>query len=47
MKSIMKYLFYDQDVVETIQENDVNRDYLYNMLYSGRITLEEYVAGTK
>ena len=47
MKSIMKYLFFDKDVVTTIKTANVDDNQLYNLLFTGRITLEEYVVGSK
>jgi len=46
MKSIIKYLFFDNEVVESIKRNKTEKNHLYNLLNSGRITLKEYLEAT-
>jgi hypothetical protein len=43
MKTVIKDLFFDRKLVRTIRKAKVNKDYLYNQLMSGRITLKEYL----
>jgi len=47
MKAILKYLFFDTDVVENLRKNETDENRLYNLLNSGRITLEEYLSGVR
>jgi hypothetical protein len=44
MKSILKDLFFDKELVSQIRESKVNADLLYIQLMNGRITMQEYVA---
>jgi hypothetical protein len=43
MKSFIKLLFFDKKLVNTIKEAHVERERLYNLLFTGRITLKEYL----
>jgi hypothetical protein len=44
MKSIIKDLFFDKELVNQIKESKVNAELLYIQLMSGRITMQEYIA---
>jgi hypothetical protein len=44
MKSIIKDLFFDKELVNHIKESKVNMDLLYIQLMKGKITLKEYMA---
>jgi hypothetical protein len=44
MKSIIKDLFFDKELVSQIRESKVNSELLYVQLMSGRITMQEYIA---
>jgi len=44
MKSIIKDLFFDKELVNRIRENKVNSELLYVQLMNGRITMQEYIA---
>lgn len=43
MKSFIKLLFFDKELVRTIKKTKMEKAQLYNLLYSGRITLKEYL----
>ena len=47
MKSLLKQLFYDQEVVGKIEEAKLNKYFLYNHLFNGKITLQEYLSVEK
>lgn len=47
MKSIIKQLFFDKELVGRIRNTKVNKAVLYNALLEGRITLAEYIVATK
>jgi hypothetical protein len=47
MKSIMKTIFFDEELVTTIKEEKINKHQLYNYLIAGRITLKEYLKAVK
>ncbi|MEO6000030.1 MAG: hypothetical protein ABIN89_24540 [Chitinophagaceae bacterium] len=44
MKSIIKDLFFDKELVDYIKEVKTDKNILYQQLISGRITLQEYLA---
>ena len=44
MKSIIKDLFFDKELVKHIKEVKTDKNILYQQLISGRITLQEYLA---
>ena len=46
MKSFIKDLFFDREVVTIMKEANLNEEHMYNLLFSGRITLEEYLEAT-
>ena len=46
MKSILKHLFFDKELVQRIKEVKTNKNLLYNHLVSGKITLQEYLAAS-
>jgi hypothetical protein len=43
MKAIIRNLSYDPKLVKTIKKSNVNKDFLYNQLINGKITLQEYL----
>jgi hypothetical protein len=45
MKQLIKQLFFDRDLVESIKVS--NQEFLYIQLMSGKITMKEYIAATK
>jgi hypothetical protein len=47
MKSLLKELFFDKELVNLLKEKKVNKDYLYSQLITGKITLKEYIAAQK
>ena len=47
MKSIIKQLFFDKELVGRIKETKPNKAVLYSALLDGRITLSEYMAALK
>ena len=44
MKSIIKDLFFDKELVDQIKEMKVDTELLYIQLMTGKITLQEYMA---
>jgi hypothetical protein len=44
MKSILKDLFFDKDLVNQIKERNLSPEVLYVQLMSGKITMKEYMA---
>ena len=47
MKAILKNLAFDKELVKQIKEQNVNAEFLYIQLISGKITLKEYMALNK
>jgi len=47
MKSFIKQLFFDKEMVEAIKVTKANREILYSRLLDGKITMQEYIAATK
>ncbi|WP_431209450.1 hypothetical protein ACQ86N_25165 [Puia sp. P3] len=45
MKQLIKQLFFDRELVESIKVS--NQEFLYVQLISGKITMKEYIAATK
>ena len=45
MKQLIKQLFFDRELVESIRVS--NQEFLYIQLMSGKITMKEYIAATK
>lgn len=43
MKSFIQELIFDKEVVVKLKAAHVNKEYLYNLLFSGKITLQEYL----
>ena len=43
MKSIIKELLFDKDVVKAIKKTKISKASLYSLLYNGKITMKEYV----
>ena len=46
MKSFIKELFFDREVVTIMKAAKLNEEHMYNLLFSGRITLEEFLEAT-
>jgi len=44
MTSIIKNLFFDEELVNNIKKIKADKNILYQQLISGRITLQEYLA---
>ena len=44
MKSFIKELFFDKELVETIKKDKTDKNFLYQQLISGKITLREFLA---
>ena len=45
MKQLIKQLFFDRELVESIKVS--NQEFLYIQLMSGKITMKEYIAATR
>ena len=43
MKSLIKALLFDKELVNTIKEANIERAQLYNLLFAGKITMKEYM----
>jgi hypothetical protein len=43
MKSVIKALFFDKELVKAIRQGSIERAHLYNLLFSGKITMKEYL----
>ena len=43
MKSFIKELLCDEELVNKMKTSKVNKEYMYNLLFTGRITLQEYL----
>lgn len=46
MKSLLKDLFFDKELVDQIKKMKVDTDLLYIQLMNGRITMQEYIAAS-
>jgi len=46
MKSLIKQLFFDREMVEAMKVAKTDREVLYTQLINGRITMKEYIAMT-
>ena len=44
MKTLIKQLFFDKQLVEAIKSTKTDREILYLQLISGKITMKEYMA---
>lgn len=47
MKSLIKQLFFDREMVEAVKTVKANEEVLYSQLIDGKITMKEYIAMTK
>ena len=47
MKSVLNELMFDQEVVNKLKDANIRKEYLYNLLFTGKITLEEYLNATR
>ncbi len=43
MKSLINALLFDKELVKTMKEAHIEKQYLYNLLFSGKITIKEYL----
>ncbi len=43
MKNIITELVFDKEIVAKLKEANMNKEYMYNLLYAGKITLQEYL----
>jgi hypothetical protein len=46
MRSLIKQLFFDREMVEALKHSKTNREQLYIQLINGKITMKEYIAMT-
>ena len=46
MKSFIKELLFDKEVVAIIKKSNLNSEHMYNLLFAGKITMEEYLNAT-
>jgi hypothetical protein len=47
MKSIISELLFDKEVVAKIKEAHIDNERLYNLLFNGKITMQEYLSVKK
>jgi hypothetical protein len=47
MKTLIKQLFFDKEVVDAIKSSKAGSGMLYIQLMSGKITMKEYIAADK
>jgi hypothetical protein len=47
MKQLIKQLFFDRELVESLKIAKPARELLYIQLISGKITMKEYIAASK
>lgn len=43
MKSVLNELVFDQEMVNKLKEANLQQEYMYNLLFCGKITLQEYL----
>jgi hypothetical protein len=43
MKTIIKELVFDKEMINKLKQAELNENLLYNQLISGRITMKEYL----
>ena len=43
MKSVLNELLFDQEMVDKLKEANLQTEYMYNLLFSGKITLQEFL----
>ncbi|SFP56657.1 hypothetical protein [Parafilimonas terrae] len=43
----LKRLFFDKEVVSQIRSAKVDANFLYNQLFAGKITMQEYLSAVK
>jgi hypothetical protein len=46
MKSLIKQLLFDREMVEAMKAAKTDREVLYTQLINGKITMKEYIAMT-
>jgi len=42
MKKFIKELLFDKEIVKRIKASNINKAHLYNLVFNGKITLQEY-----
>ena len=45
MKSVLNELVFDQEMVDKLKKAKLREEYMYNLLFSGKITLQEFLDG--
>ena len=43
MKALIKALFFDKELVHAFKKAKIEKAHLYNLLFSGKITIKEYL----
>lgn len=43
----LKNLFFDRKIVSALKRSNVDANFLYSQLFSGKITLQEYLSAIK
>ena len=43
MKSVLNELVFDQELVDKLKQAKLQKEYMYNLLFSGKITLQEFL----
>ena len=43
MKTVLNELVFDQEMVEKLKQANLQKEYMYNLLFCGKITLQEYL----
>ncbi len=43
MKAMIRELFFDKEVVNKLKTSRLTKEHKYNLLYAGKITLQEYL----
>ncbi len=43
MKALIKALFFDKELINSIKKAKIEKAHLYNLLFSGKITMKEYL----
>ena len=43
MKSVLNELVFDQEMVDKLKKANLREEYMYNLLFSGKITLQEFL----
>ena len=43
MKSVLSELVFDHEMVDKLKKANLREEYMYNLLFSGKITLQEFL----